>query len=190
MHGVNKVIMHLLLFLCLNVSLELSEESAFLKFISMSPETHRASQLLVRNPSANSGDARDTGSIPVWGRSPGGGDGNPLQYSCLGNSMDRRAWQATVHEVTDSLTPLSHTHTHTHTHTQGLAETALPCPPQISRASRGLSQASGHAGNVQGSHLRPSHVAAETLTCALVLLAVVLREKHPSFYSVLESSRS
>ena len=51
---------------------------------------------MVKNPPANAGDA---GSIPGSGRSPGEGNGNPLQYSCLGNSMDRGAWQATVHEV-------------------------------------------------------------------------------------------
>ena len=44
---------------------------------------------VVKNPPANAGDARDTGSIPGLGRSPGGGPGNPLQYSCLENSMDR-----------------------------------------------------------------------------------------------------
>ena len=42
-------------------------------------------------------DAGDLGSIPGWGRSPGGGHGNPLQYSCLENPMDRGAWWATVH---------------------------------------------------------------------------------------------
>ena len=51
---------------------------------------------LVKNSPANS---RDTGSIPGWGRSPGGGNGNPLHYSYLGNPMDRRAWWATVHGV-------------------------------------------------------------------------------------------
>ena len=47
-------------------------------------------------------DAGDVGLIPKSGRSPGGGHGYPLQYSCLGNSMDRRAWQATVHKITES----------------------------------------------------------------------------------------
>ena len=50
-----------------------------------------------KNPPANSGNIRDTGSIPGSGRSPGGGHGNPLQYSCLENPMDRGAWRATVH---------------------------------------------------------------------------------------------
>ena len=47
--------------------------------------------LVVKNPSANAGDIRDVGSIPVLGRSPGEGNGNPLQYSCLENPMDRGA---------------------------------------------------------------------------------------------------
>ena len=54
---------------------------------------------VVKKLPANTGDAGDTGSIPGSGRSPGGGNGNPLQYSCLENSMDRGAWWATVHEV-------------------------------------------------------------------------------------------
>ena len=49
-------------------------------------------------------NARDPGLIPGLGRSPGEGNGYPLQYSCLENSMDRRAWQATVHGVTKSRT--------------------------------------------------------------------------------------
>ena len=53
----------------------------------------------VKNPPAN---VRDTGLIPGLGRSPGVGNGNPLQYSCLGNSMDRGTWQTTVHGVTES----------------------------------------------------------------------------------------
>ena len=52
--------------------------------------------LLVKNPPANSGDIRDMGLIPGWVRSPGEGHGNPFQYSCLENVMDRGAWWATV----------------------------------------------------------------------------------------------
>ena len=48
--------------------------------------------LVVKNPPANAGDIRDAGSIPGWKGSPGGGNGNPLQYSCLENPMDRGAW--------------------------------------------------------------------------------------------------
>ena len=53
------------------------------------------------------------GSIPGPGRSPGEGNGNPLQYSCLENPMDRGAWQATVHGVAKSQTQLSDSHVHT-----------------------------------------------------------------------------
>ena len=58
--------------------------------------------LVVKNPSANAGDIRDVGSIPGLGRSPGGGHGNPFQYSHLENPMDRGAWRAMVHRVTES----------------------------------------------------------------------------------------
>ena len=60
---------------------------------------------VVKNLPANAGDVRDTGSVPGLGRSPGGGYGNPLQYSCL----DRGAWQATVHWVTKELDKTEHT---------------------------------------------------------------------------------
>ena len=62
---------------------------------------------MVKNPPANGGDAKDAGSIPGSGRSPGEGNGNPLQYSCLGNPMDREAWRATVHGISKSWTRLS-----------------------------------------------------------------------------------
>ena len=58
--------------------------------------------LVVKNPLANAGDTGDVGLIPRLGRSPEVGNGNPLQYSCLENSMDRGEWWATVHEVTMS----------------------------------------------------------------------------------------
>ena len=58
----------------------------------------------VKNPPANAGDVRDSSSIPWSGRSPGGGHGNPLQYSCLENSMDRGARRAAVQGVTKSWT--------------------------------------------------------------------------------------
>ena len=54
---------------------------------------------MVKDPSASAGDLRNMGSILELGRSPGGGNGIPLQYSCLGNPMDRGAWLATVHGV-------------------------------------------------------------------------------------------
>ena len=55
--------------------------------------------VVVKKPQANAGDIRDSGSVPGSGRSPGEGNSNPLQYSCLGNLMDRGAWQAIVHGV-------------------------------------------------------------------------------------------
>ena len=62
---------------------------------------------MVKNLPANAGDAGDLGSISGLGRSPGGGSGNLLQYSCLENSMDRGAWWINVHWVTKSWTRLS-----------------------------------------------------------------------------------
>ena len=64
----------------------------------------RASQvaLVVKNLPTSAGDIRDMGLIPGLGRSPGGGHGNPLQYSCLENPMNRGVWGATVHRATQS----------------------------------------------------------------------------------------
>ena len=79
--------------------------------------------LVVKNPPANSGDTRDVGSILWLGRSPGGGNGNPLQCSCLENSMERGAWRVTVHRIAKRWTQLSdrahqaHTPYTKHTHT-------------------------------------------------------------------------
>ena len=72
----------------------------------MSKLSERASQVVLvgKNPSANAGNIRDAGSIPGLGRSPGGGHGNPFQYSCLENPTDRGAWWATVRRVTKSRT--------------------------------------------------------------------------------------
>ena len=58
--------------------------------------------LVVKNPSTNAGDVRDMGSNPELGRSPGGRHGNPLQYSCLENPMDRGDWWAIVYRVKES----------------------------------------------------------------------------------------
>jgi len=62
--------------------------------------------LVVKNLLANAGNVRDMGLIPGSGRSPGGGQGNLLQYSCLENPMDRGAWWAMVHKVAKSRTQL------------------------------------------------------------------------------------
>ena len=68
--------------------------------------------LAVKNPPTTVGDIRDPGSIPGSGRSPGVGQGNPLEYSCLKNPMDRAAWRALVHRVTQSQTRLKRLSTH------------------------------------------------------------------------------
>ena len=59
--------------------------------------------LVVKNPPANAGDIRDTGLILELGRSPGEGNGNPLQYFCLGNPMGRGIWWVTVHRIAKEL---------------------------------------------------------------------------------------
>ena len=63
--------------------------------------------LVVKNPPANAGDVRDLGSIPGSGKSPGGENDNPIQYSCLENSVDRGTWRVTVHGVAKNQTRLS-----------------------------------------------------------------------------------
>ena len=66
--------------------------------------------LVVKNPPTNAGDIREAGSIPGLGRSPGGGNVNPLQYSCLENPMNTGAWQAMVHMVTKSTQDVTRRH--------------------------------------------------------------------------------
>ena len=68
--------------------------------------------LVVKNQPSNAGDIRDTGSIPGSGRSPGGGHGNPLQYSCLENPTDRGVWWATVQRVAKSRTRVKQLNMH------------------------------------------------------------------------------
>ena len=96
----------------------------------MVPTVERASQvaLVVKNPPANAGDIKDAGLILGLGRSPGEGHGNPLQYSCLENRLDRGAWWATVHRVSKSWTRLS-----------DLAHTPLPGGTWGDRANEGSS---------------------------------------------------
>ena len=68
---------------------------------------------MVKRPPASAGDIRDVVSIPGSGRSPGRGHGNPLQYSCLENPMDRGAWRAAVHGLAKSQTRLKQLSMHT-----------------------------------------------------------------------------
>ena len=89
---------------------------------------------MVKSPPANAGDSRDAVSTPGSERSPGEGNGYPLQYSCLGNPMDGGAWRARVYRPTKELDRIerlsvsAHTHTHTHTHTHKTTVTS-PAPP-------------------------------------------------------------
>ena len=72
---------------------------------------------MVKNLPANIGEVGDLVSKPGSGRSPGVGNGNSLQYFCLENSMDRRAWQATISWGRKESDATERTHTHTHTYT-------------------------------------------------------------------------
>ena len=71
------------------------------------PQSASQVALVVKNPPTKAEDVREAGALPGLGRSPGKGHGNPLQYSCLENPMDKGAQQATVHRVSKSLTRLS-----------------------------------------------------------------------------------
>ena len=87
--------------------------------------------LVVKNLPANTGDIRDAGLIPGLGRSRGGGHGNPLQYSCLENPMDRGAWRATVHRVAKSQTRLKQHSTRAHLRAQRVPSPVSPHPLSI-----------------------------------------------------------
>ena len=91
--------------------------------------------LVVKNPPANAGDIRDAGSIPGSGRFPGEGNGDPLQYSCLENSMDRGAWQATVPGVEQSWTRLKRLSTCPRVSCSHSPRQCLACPPSARMTS-------------------------------------------------------
>ena len=122
---------------------------------------------------ANAGDAGDAGSVPGSGRSPGGGSGKPLPYSCWNNPMGRGAWQAPVHGVTKSQTWLSSwvcAHTHTHTHGRQIKTTHVCNETCIKKPQRQGSQGFwvGERMEIQrSSHLETAwkHLA---LCCASV----------------------
>ena len=95
--------------------------------------------LVVKNLPASAGDIKDLGSIPVWGRSPGGGRGNPLQYSCLKDPMDGGAWQSMVHRVTKSQRGLKSLSSHTYIWCVIIIESesislSVPCDSVVSRS--------------------------------------------------------
>ena len=91
---------------CIVLLVAVIPASCFIKFtwLRYSNQLGFPGASVVKNLPANAGDA---GSIPSLGRSPGGGSGNPLQYSCLGNAMDKGAWRAINHGVAKSQTRLS-----------------------------------------------------------------------------------
>ena len=92
----------------------------------------------VKNPPANAGDV---GSIPGSGRFPGEGNGNPLQYSCLENSMDRGAWWTTVHAVAKSQTWLStHTVTQWYSCQQSFLESLMNMESEVMALNNGKNQ--------------------------------------------------
>ena len=96
--------------------------------------------LVVKNPPANAGEARDVCLIPGLGRSLGEGNVNPLQYSCLENAMDRGAWWVIVHGVTKSWTRLSDFHFVTFSSVQSLSRVQLFATPRTAahQASRSI----------------------------------------------------
>ena len=96
--------------------------------------------LVVKNSTASAGAIRDTCLIPEWGRSPGKRNGNPVQYSCLENPMDREAWQATLHGVTKSRTQLKCLSTYVHFMTQlwNIGQGLFPLCPWYKTAPENL----------------------------------------------------
>ena len=108
---------------------------------------------VIKNPSANAGEERDTDSIPRPVRSPGGGHGNPFQHSCLENPMDWGTWWATVHGVARSPTWLMRQHPRT-----------LPCLSYALRIILLIVVACGILFPDQGSNPGPRHWEHEVLT--------------------------
>ena len=106
---------HVYIYLYIYTHIYIHTHMYFLYVISIDAHTHFQ---VVKNPPASAADLRDLGLIPGLGRASGAGNGNPLQYSCVGNHMDRGAWWATVRGVTKSRTQLStSTRVRVHIHT-------------------------------------------------------------------------
>ena len=119
---------------------------------------------MVKNPPPNAGDP---GSIPGSGRSPGGGHGNPLQYSCLDNPMDRGAWWATVHGVTNSQTQLKQLSTHAPGLWPVAAEgvSLLPQRARLSVAHRLPIESTQPTRPIPPTPLCPNTSSCESLVC-------------------------
>ena len=103
------------------IRLKVNEEGILhklLRFLVTYSENSASQVVLVVKTPANAEVIRDLGLIPGSGRSPGGGHGNPLQYSCLENSMDRGAWQVTVRRMAKSRTRLKQLSKHACTHSE------------------------------------------------------------------------
>ena len=103
--------------------------------------------LVVKNLPASGGDAGDASLISQSGRSPGVGNGNMLQYSCLENSRDRLFSWAIVHGVAKNQTRLN-THTHTHTHARMHARTHIPMGLPGSSAGKESTSSAGDPGSI------------------------------------------
>ena len=98
------------------------QSSTFMLCLGLKNKRTKGSLPVVKNLPDNAGDIRDAGSILELGRSPGGGCGNPLQYSCLENPTDSGSWWATIHRVAESRIWLKWLSTHaTHTSLRGIA---------------------------------------------------------------------
>ena len=115
----------------------------------------------MKNPPASTGDA---GSIPGLGGSPGGGNGNPLQYSCLGNPMDRGAWWATVHGITKESDTMKDKSPHTHTHLP--LDPLAPWLPNI--------QISAQSAETQGVPMLPRSLSCEDTSWRFVWRCLII----------------
>ena len=105
---------HIKRFRCLLSALAQGQSLYYMFWHFLTLPMHFQVALVVKNLPANAGGIRDAGSIPGFGRSPGWGHGNPFQYSCLENPVDRGTWQAVVHGVAKSQTWLKQPNTYTH----------------------------------------------------------------------------
>ena len=131
---------------------------------------------MVKNPLASAGNTRDAGSIPVLGRSPGGGQSIPLQDSCLENPMDREAWRATVHGVTNNWTRLRPCAGKKQTIVVSIKSLALQlCRKKIPQRQKGVKQVKCLSGGKRTcgrtrrwtQRVTPSSRCLQSLTCSI-----------------------